>query len=70
MLNPNHWPAPAPTGLNSAKRLNTRDLINTGVFSAFYFVVTYATGMVGFAGPQFMFLGWFIGIIANGIGLE
>ncbi|QPK78999.1 MptD family putative ECF transporter S component [Corynebacterium lizhenjunii] len=62
-------PTPAPTGLNSAHRLNTRDLINAGVFSALYFVVTYATGMVGFAGPQFMFLGWFIGIIANGIVL-
>ncbi|KAB3523078.1 MptD family putative ECF transporter S component [Corynebacterium sp. zg254] len=50
-------------------RLTTRDLINAGIFSALYFVVTFATGMVGFAGPQFMFVGWIIGAIANGIVL-
>lgn len=50
-------------------RLTTRDLINVGIFSALYFVITFGSGMVGFAGPQFMFLGWFIAAIANGIVL-
>ncbi|WP_411703048.1 MptD family putative ECF transporter S component [Corynebacterium sp. LaCa142] len=53
----------------STARLNTRDLINAGIFAALYFVITFVTGMVGFAGPQFMFIGWFIAAIANGIVL-
>lgn len=61
--------APGPAASNSAvnKGLTTRDLINAGIFSALYFIITFATGMVGFAGPQFMFLGWIIGAIANSI---
>ncbi|MBK4166581.1 MptD family putative ECF transporter S component [Corynebacterium macginleyi] len=50
-------------------RLNTRDLINAGIFAALYFVITFVTGMIGFAGPQFMFIGWFIAVIANAIVL-
>ncbi|QPK80681.1 MptD family putative ECF transporter S component [Schaalia sp. ZJ405] len=53
----------------SDSRLTTRDLINGGIFSALYFVITFATGMIGFAGPQFMFVGWFVGALANGIVL-
>ncbi|WP_256890623.1 MptD family putative ECF transporter S component, partial [Corynebacterium amycolatum] len=45
-------------------RLNTRDLINAGIFAALYFVITFVSGMIGFAGPQFMFIGWFIAAIA------
>ncbi|CAB0528827.1 MptD family putative ECF transporter S component [Corynebacterium diphtheriae] len=58
-----------PTHSSTTSRLTTRDLINAGIFSALYFVVTFATGMVGFAGPQFMFIGWLIAAIANGIVL-
>lgn len=47
--------------------LTTRDLINIAVFSVVYFVLMYATGMVGFFGPAFMFVGWIIGIVLNGV---
>ncbi|QMV84322.1 MptD family putative ECF transporter S component [Corynebacterium hindlerae] len=53
----------------TSQTLTTRDLINAGIFSALYFVLTFVTGMVGFAGPQFMFVGWAIGVIVNGIVL-
>lgn len=58
-----------PHDPGSASRLTTRDLINAGIFSALYFVIAFATGMIGFAGPQFMFVGWFVAAIANGIVL-
>lgn len=47
---------------NAANRLTTRDLINAGIFSALFFVITLITGMVGFVGPQFMFLGGINGL--------
>ncbi|MCI1748089.1 MAG: MptD family putative ECF transporter S component [Acidipropionibacterium sp.] len=43
-----------------------RDLINIGVFTAIYFVVTFVSGMVGMAGPAFMFAGFLIGALVNG----
>lgn len=49
--------------------LATRDLISVGIFAALFFVITFVSGMVGFAGPQFMFIGWLIGIVANGVVL-
>ncbi|MDO5721378.1 MAG: MptD family putative ECF transporter S component [Actinomycetaceae bacterium] len=48
-------------------QLTTRDLINIAIFSVIYFVIMYASGMVGFFGPAFMFVGWTIGILINGI---
>ncbi|MDO4685269.1 MAG: MptD family putative ECF transporter S component [Corynebacterium sp.] len=48
-------------------KLTPRDFINVGVFSALYFVVIFSTGMIGFVGPAFMFVGWFFGIILGGI---
>lgn len=48
-------------------KLTPRDFINVGIFSALYFIVTFACGMIGFAGPAFMFVGWFIGIMLGGI---
>ncbi|MDU0969257.1 MAG: MptD family putative ECF transporter S component [Actinomycetaceae bacterium] len=47
--------------------LTTRDLINIAIFAVIYFVLFYACGMLGFVGPAFMFVGWIIGIILNGI---
>lgn len=46
--------------------LNTRDLVNVGVFTVIYFIVFFALGMIGIAGPQFMFVGWALAIILNG----
>ncbi len=43
-----------------------RDLINIGVFTAIYFVVTFVSGMIGMAGPAFMFVGFLIGALVNG----
>lgn len=43
-----------------------RDLINIGVFTAIYFVVTFVSGMVGMFGPAFMFAGFLIGALING----
>lgn len=53
----------------TSQTLTTRDLINAGIFSALYFVLAFVTGMVGFAGPQFMFVGWALGALVNGIVL-
>lgn len=47
--------------------LSTRDLVNVGVFTAMYFVVMFAMGMMGFLGPAFMFVGHTAAIIANGV---
>lgn len=66
---PNEATTIAANAVNAANRLTTRDLINAGIFSALYFFITFITGMIGFVGPQFTFLGWLIGIIANGIVL-
>lgn len=48
-------------------RLTTRDLINSAIFAVIYFVIMYGSGMIGFAGPAFMFVGWTISILINGI---
>lgn len=48
-------------------KLTPRDFINVGVFAALYFVVIFATGMIGLVGPAFMFVGWFAGIMLGGI---
>ncbi|MBV7282716.1 MptD family putative ECF transporter S component [Corynebacterium sp. TAE3-ERU30] len=44
----------------------TRDFINVGIFSALYFVVIFAIGMVSLLGPAFMFVGWALAILING----
>lgn len=46
--------------------LSPRNLINIGVFTAIYFVITYVTGMLGFFNPFMMFVGWVVGILLNG----
>ncbi|WP_448852093.1 MptD family putative ECF transporter S component [Corynebacterium sp. 335C] len=55
----------APAAANP--KLTTRNLIDVGVFTALYFVVMWMTGMIGIIAPIFMFVGWAIGILLNGI---
>lgn len=52
---------------NATTKLNTKDLINVGVFSAIYFVLLFALGMIGLFGPLAMFIGHGLGILANGV---
>ncbi|MDO5747795.1 MAG: MptD family putative ECF transporter S component [Actinomycetaceae bacterium] len=47
--------------------LKTRDFINIGIFAVIYFLLVYLSGMIGFFGPWFMFVGFTIAIILNGI---
>ncbi|MFD5869117.1 MptD family putative ECF transporter S component [Corynebacterium sp. NPDC060344] len=64
-----------PTGSTTAttatetrgNRMTTRDFINVGIFTALYYVVFFATGMIGFINPILMFVGWAAGLILNGI---
>ncbi|AHU89786.1 MptD family putative ECF transporter S component [Trueperella pyogenes] len=46
--------------------MKTRDFINIGVFSAIYFVIVFSCGMLGIINPPMMFVGYALGIIANG----
>lgn len=48
-------------------KLTARDLINCGVFSIIYFIIMYASGMIGMAGPAFIFVGGALSILINGI---
>ena len=48
-------------------RLTTRDLVTVAIFAVIFFVAFYACGMIGFAGPAFMFVGWILGILLGGI---
>lgn len=47
--------------------MKTKDFINIGVFAAIYFVLVFATGMLGIINPPMMFVGYALGIIANGV---
>ncbi|EEJ53517.1 MptD family putative ECF transporter S component [Mobiluncus mulieris] len=47
--------------------MKTRDFINIGVFTAIYFVLVFASGMLGIINPLMMFVGFALGIIANGV---
>ena len=47
-------------------RLETRDLINVGVFTVIYFVVLFITGMLGIFSPVVMFVGFALGLLLNG----
>ncbi|WP_047260790.1 MptD family putative ECF transporter S component [Corynebacterium uterequi] len=44
-----------------------RNLVNVGVFTAVYFVVLFATGMLGVFSPVGSVVGWLIGIVANAV---
>lgn len=47
--------------------MKIKDLINTGVFSAIYSVLVFAFGMLGVISPPMMFVGYGLGILANGV---
>lgn len=50
----------------TSSRLNTRDFINIGVFTALMFVIVFAFGMLGFI-PVAMYAGFLLSILVNGI---
>ena len=43
-----------------------RSAVTIGAFTAVYFVLMWCSGMLGFFGPAFMFVGWIVGLILNG----
>ena len=43
-----------------------RSAVTIGVFTAVYFVLMWCSGMLGFFGPAFMFVGWIVGLLLNG----
>ncbi|WP_336249946.1 MptD family putative ECF transporter S component [Stomatohabitans albus] len=47
--------------------LSTKNLINIGVFTAIYFVISFASGMLGIIGPQFILVGMVIGGLINAV---
>ncbi|MDY3127561.1 MAG: MptD family putative ECF transporter S component [Corynebacterium sp.] len=47
--------------------MKTRDFINIGIFAAIYFVLVFAFGMLGLINPLMMFVGYALGILANGV---
>ena len=50
----------------TSSRLNARDFINIGVFTALMFVIVFAFGMLGFI-PAAMYAGFMLSILVNGI---
>ncbi len=54
-------------GDRKTRVLGTRDLINVGVFTAVYFIVMFAFGMIGFVNPLMMFVGHGVAFVANGV---
>ena len=47
--------------------LKVRDLVNVGVFTVIYFIVTYATGILGMFGPWMIPIAGVLALILNGI---
>ncbi len=45
--------------------MKTKDFVNIGAFTAIYFVLVFATGMLGVINPLMMFVGYLLGITAN-----
>lgn len=45
--------------------MKTKDFVNIGVFTAIYYVIVFATGMLGLINPIMMFVGFIIGLIVN-----
>ncbi|MDN6210467.1 MptD family putative ECF transporter S component [Bifidobacterium crudilactis] len=50
----------------SRPKLGTRDLVNIGVYTAIYYVVTFLGGMVGIVSPIGMFVGFTLSAIVGG----
>lgn len=43
-----------------------RSAVTIGAFTAVYFVLMWCSGMLGFFGPAFMFVGLIVGLLLNG----
>lgn len=43
-----------------------RSAVTIGAFTAVYFILVWCSGMLGFFGPAFMFVGFIVGLILNG----
>ena len=43
-----------------------RSAVTIGAFTAVYFVLMWCSGMLGFFGPAFMFVGGIVGLLLNG----
>ena len=54
-------PQAAGSGVTKA-----RSAVTIGAFTAVYFVLMWCSGMLGFFGPAFMFVGWIVGLLLNG----
>ena len=54
---------PQAAGLGVTK---ARSTVTIGAFTAVYFVLMWCSGMLGFFGPAFMFVGWIVGLLLNG----
>ena len=54
---------PQAAGLGVTK---ARSAVTIGAFTAVYFVLMWCSGMLGFFGPAFMFVGWIVGLLLNG----
>ena len=46
--------------------IKARSAVTIGAFTAVYFVLMWCSGMLGFFGPAFMFVGWIVGLLLNG----
>ena len=54
---------PQAAGLGVTK---ARSAVTIGAFTAVYFVLMWCSGMLGFFGPAFMFVGGIVGLLLNG----
>lgn len=54
------------TSGTSTTGISPKHLVNIGVFSAIYIVVIFCGGMIGVAGPWFIFVGYILSILING----
>ena len=54
------------TQVSSSGVTKARSAVTIGAFTAVYFILMWCSGMLGFFGPAFMFVGWIVGLILNG----
>ena len=54
------------TQVSSSGVTKARSAVTIGAFTAVYFILMWCSGMLGFFGPAFMFVGWIVGLLLNG----
>ena len=52
--------------VSSSGVTKARSAVTIGAFTAVYFILMWCSGMLGFFGPAFMFVGWIVGLLLNG----